>query len=621
VVHVLTVSGLAALVVVQVLKWVFDITQHEVLVMAAIAAAAAFAYLYSGVAVVAEWARYTAVLPAIAVGLFLLSSSSSDLLRGPQSLEVGSDDAEPAPPVVFVLLDELPTKTLLDADDEIDRVRYPNLAGFADDATWYRHFTTVAPFSNQAIPAILTGSDPEIVEPLWTEYPDNLFSLLAPTHDLSVLESFTKLCGVESCTEGPPGSEVAAKPRYGDLARTAVDLWIDRISFGPAEPPRFDDFNELASTPSNLAIHSSALPFAPSADELRARPQRLQQFLDALEPSDDPALYFAHLVLPHSPFRFYPDGTIYDAVLGGGSGSYPNTQDNGRDWPAAFNQQRHIFQTRYVDGLVGDVMSRLRETGLYDEALVVVAADHGASFRAGTPFRTISSESLDAIAYSPLLIKAPGQTSGVIDDSNLMGIDVVPTIAHLLDIEVPFAVDGAPAGSPEIVERGGKKRIYDLTGSMSAGISLAGVVEFDDAVHFPSAADRWIPPAIEGDYPMAGLLRPLGFDDLRGRSLDEVSTGGPVGEVEIQNPAAYEKPSGPTMKGWVQGKVDGAPDDAVVVVEVNGKIVSASALYENDGSKGHFAALLPPGVLGAENRVRVGVQSGEELVERTIKRG
>ena len=47
----------------------------------------------------------------------------------------GGDD----PSVVLIVLDELPTQSLLDATGGIDSARFPNLAAFADDATWYRH--------------------------------------------------------------------------------------------------------------------------------------------------------------------------------------------------------------------------------------------------------------------------------------------------------------------------------------------------------------------------------------------------------------------------------------------------------------------------------------------------
>ena len=48
---------------------------------------------------------------------------------------------------------------------------------------------------SHAVPTIFTGQKPEEgVEPLFTEHPDNLFRLLAGSHDLVVSEALTRLC-------------------------------------------------------------------------------------------------------------------------------------------------------------------------------------------------------------------------------------------------------------------------------------------------------------------------------------------------------------------------------------------------------------------------------------------
>lgn len=45
-------------------------------------------------------------------------------------------------PIVMVLLDEFPTATLLDPQGQLDAERFPNLASFTREATWYRQATT-----------------------------------------------------------------------------------------------------------------------------------------------------------------------------------------------------------------------------------------------------------------------------------------------------------------------------------------------------------------------------------------------------------------------------------------------------------------------------------------------
>ena len=63
-------------------------------------------------------------------------------------------------PVVMILLDEFSGVALMDGRHRIDRARLPSFARLADDATWYRNATSVADFTDRAVPAILTGERP-----------------------------------------------------------------------------------------------------------------------------------------------------------------------------------------------------------------------------------------------------------------------------------------------------------------------------------------------------------------------------------------------------------------------------------------------------------------------------
>ena len=65
------------------------------------------------------------------------------------------------PPIVFIILDEFPTTSLLNEHHQIDAVRYPNFAALARNATWFRNTTTVSSATAQAVPAILTGKYPD----------------------------------------------------------------------------------------------------------------------------------------------------------------------------------------------------------------------------------------------------------------------------------------------------------------------------------------------------------------------------------------------------------------------------------------------------------------------------
>ncbi len=60
----------------------------------------------------------------------------------------------------MVVFDEFSIESLLDGSGRVDASLYPELRELAGDATWYRNETTVAPYTEAAVPAILTGEFP-----------------------------------------------------------------------------------------------------------------------------------------------------------------------------------------------------------------------------------------------------------------------------------------------------------------------------------------------------------------------------------------------------------------------------------------------------------------------------
>jgi hypothetical protein len=97
----------------------------------------------------------------------------------------------------------------------------------------------------------------------------------------------------------------------------------------------------------------------------------------------------------------------------------------------------------YTDRLVGELLARLRRTGLLDRALLVVTADHGYSFRVGVKsWRLHSDRNVEEIAPVPLFVKAPWQTEGKLDRSLAWNIDIVATVADLLGSRVFYRQDG-----------------------------------------------------------------------------------------------------------------------------------------------------------------------------------
>lgn len=530
---------------------------------------------------------------------------------------VGSGE-QPAS-LVMVVLDELPTQSILGAGETIDSVRFPNLARFSEDATWYRHFSTVSPFTQSAVPGLLDGRDPQ-GEPVWTDHPDNLFSLLANSHHLTVSESLTKLCGFEVCSGDPvppsvdEGDERAAPtraPQWGAVVADARAVWAARVTPGSAgSAEALDDFEEELTAPADLAAASDAngevveIPESQQLDGFFAssgvvQPARLDRFLGSLAPTEEPFFGFLHLVIPHQPWFSREDGTRYATP-----GEYAGP-DIGTPWRARVTRQRHLLQAEYADRLVGQILAHLRQIGEYDDSLIVVVSDHGASFEPGESVRSVRDQNLDDIVYAPLLIKEPGQTTGRVDDTNVLSVDVAPTIADLLGTEPGWEVDGVAVDDTALDRRGDDKYVYSYTDAFS--YDFLGVEEFrDDEAYRSMVADRF--PAVAADESrLAGLYRGRPGADLIGEEAGSVLRGG-EGAALVRGLDELEQPGDETLLGEVIGVVPDAESGDTVVVAVNGTVVGLSPVFEQGGIAGQFVVLLPAGALSADaNEIRAGV--------------
>ena len=443
----------------------------------------------------AAFLRYAAVGGLVFAGQFLLASPTAAIVLSGRDRGIDPDVTaaveaavgDDGPPVVVVALDGLPTNLLLDGRGRIDASLYPNLAALAADATWYRNNTTVAPFTLEAVPAILTGTAPtDGSAPVTGRYPRNLFTLLGGVYEVHAGERLTGLCPVSLC----PAAGLRAVPH---LLADARELWEMQLRgegrSGLLVPGAFSGRYE---------------DFGGWIDE--------QDFT----PGGRPDLFFYHLLLPHDPWDYLPDGSRY-AALGPPSGLLHGYWG---DWGTDVARQRHVLQTQAADGLLGRLFDRLREAGAYDDALIVVTADHGYSFDLDSPWRGLSEDNFDDIMWAPLIVKSPNQRAGRVDDVNITTADVLPTIADELGIDVPWDLEGVPAA--EIERSPDTKAIEDseLSEWRSAG---GGPVEVDGAEGLARvlASDAGV-----GTGPLAVWQR-TAYGGLTGEPVDRLRVGEP----------------------------------------------------------------------------------------------
>ena len=108
------------------------------------------------------------------------------------------------PPIYVLVLDELPWASLLDMNGRIDAVRYPNFARLGATSHVFTNATTVAFTTEEAVPALLSGTLQAQPAPVFSLYPNNLFTLLGGVYDVSSSDPLVDLCPPAVCNGSPP---------------------------------------------------------------------------------------------------------------------------------------------------------------------------------------------------------------------------------------------------------------------------------------------------------------------------------------------------------------------------------------------------------------------------------
>ncbi len=97
-------------------------------------------------------------------------------------------------------------------------------------------------------------------------------------------------------------------------------------------------------------------------------------------------------------------------------------------------------EINYVDNSIGNLLSELKEMGLYNNTVIIFTADHGEEFkeRGGVGHGyTLYNELINV----PLIIKVPG-VENVKSDNQVRLMDVMPTILDILKVKTDRYFDG-----------------------------------------------------------------------------------------------------------------------------------------------------------------------------------
>jgi hypothetical protein len=482
------------------------------------------------------------------------------------------------PPIVVVIFDELPTNSLLTGDGSIDAERYPNFGALARSAYWFRNASTVAYNTSDAVPVILSGRyvPSEKAVPSLRHYPVNLFTALARHYRIFASIRFQALCPARACEQNAAIRGDSVQLLLSDLGLVWLHIVLPE-NLAETLPPVVGEWAEFGRVPET-----------PRPGIRRGREGWFAAFLSPID--DQPArMHVLHLVLPHMPFEYVPSGRRYRA---------PDFQQPRLDGSLLFDKasaafadtmhQRHLAQVGYADHLIGELIARLRHTGAYDDALVIVTSDHGASYREGRPRRNPrpSQQNLSDILQVPLFIKLPGQRQGEIVDRIVETVDILPTILDVVGAKTSFHLDGRSL----IDGRDPGRTSFFLRSRNNTRPRRLGDLSADRASSLARKERRF------GRGDLQGLYAPPSARHLLGTELSRAALK-PAADVQVtvDNLSQYEsvaRESDP-LPIYVSGVLKTSRADPLhVVVVVNGSVAAIAQSYQARGAH-MFGTLIP----------------------------
>ena len=608
VVHLVLVGSLVALIALEVTRRATDSTAAAIALAVAVGVGSATAYARARP--VRSFATALSAAVPVFAALFLLDSPTSHLVLMRASGVQPATDVHANAPVVMIVFDEFPEMSLLDTTDHVDARRFPAFGDLARHATWFRSASASSDQTLYAVPATLSGSYPHGGDlPVYTDYPHNVFTLLGGDYRLEVHESVTHLCPPSLCKRSGSGrlrTRVLASdagvvylhlllPKHlADRLPTISEGWANFRGADVGRP------GGRRMTPDLARRRVIATAFTTD------RRAVFEAFIAAISRRDPPrTLYFAHMLLPHRPWSYLPSGRQYGNafVFGSATGVWPLHDD----WLIEQAYRRYLLQVGFVDHMLARLFARLRRTGLYDRSLIVITADHGMAFRAGQPLRGVRDSNYADIAPVPLFVKAPHQEHGEIVDRPVQTVDVLPTIADVLGVRLPWPVDGRSGfsnsrASVELVKGGGRTLTHDA-GELTA------------RTH--ALVRRWT--AVFGaGTPLTSLYGVGPAQGLVGRATARLATTTSRVTATLDADAAEDLDSVDLSSSFlptnVTGTLHGGRPGLILALAVDGRIAATTESFKRQGGATQFEAVLPETALrNGRNDVQLFVVNGRKL--------
>jgi len=172
---------------------------------------------------------------------------------------------------------------------------------------------------------------------------------------------------------------------------------------------------------------------------------------------EKPFFLFLPYTLPHAEL-LVPDDSLFNCYKGKYNEKpyLPKNSEYGLNMDVmAYSPQEYPYATfaamvTRLDAYVGEIVSKLKELGLYDNTMIMFTSDNGphcegganpSFFNSSGPFRGIKRDLTEGGIRLPLIVCAPGKVAPNSTSSLICASwDMLPTFSEMSNVEIPDSV-------------------------------------------------------------------------------------------------------------------------------------------------------------------------------------
>ena len=330
------------------------------------------------------------------------------------------------PNILFVLVDQLGARWLPTHGNPV--VSTPNLDAFTEQSTVFERAITTSPICTPYRGCLLSGLYPSQtgITKNGLAYPANLPSLADYLNDCGYITSNIgkwHLSGAPQKNRRVPPAARAGFQRFIGWESHHVDHWGGLI------------WSDETEHPIEMPGHET--------DTLT---DITMQELQHLARGDSPFFMLVSYQAPHPPCS--PPDEFMQMYANCNLLPEPNADQNAwfkheawnADYAVGEFRQRYFGEISHLDAAFGRLLRGLDDLRLRDDTLLVFTSDHGEMAGAHGLFG--KGVMYEEALHVPLVIRAPGQTSGHRTGACAATVDLLPTILDYADSAVDLPGDG-----------------------------------------------------------------------------------------------------------------------------------------------------------------------------------